>query len=80
MPSMAMRAGRYNWEDLIDLAHLDHDSEMGLAGADQPSPACAHLRCADELATWLHAGSSDRLCACAVGQQRRVIASNDGGA
>ena len=39
-------AGRYNWEDLIDfLAHLDHDSETGLAGADQlVSSLGAHLR------------------------------------
>lgn len=75
-------AGRYNWEDLIDfLAHLDHDSETGLAGADQlVSSLGAHLRRADELATRLHAGSSDPGFALVLlDGQRRVVASNDGG-
>ncbi|MDX5367573.1 MAG: alpha/beta fold hydrolase [Alphaproteobacteria bacterium] len=74
--------GRYNWEDLIDfLAHLDHDSESGLAGPEElVSSLGAHLRRADELATRLHEGSSDPGYALVLlDRQRRLIASNEGG-
>jgi pimeloyl-ACP methyl ester carboxylesterase/DNA-binding CsgD family transcriptional regulator len=75
-------AGRYNWEDLIDfLAHLDHDSESGLAGPEElVSSLGAHLRRADELATRLHESSSDPGYALVLlDRQRRLIASNEGG-
>lgn len=77
-------AGRYNWEDLIDfLAHLDHDSEAGIAGPqDLVSSLGAHLRRADELATRLHAdegAAEPDYALLLLDRDRRILSSNEDG-
>ena len=77
-------AGRYNWEDLIGfLAHLDHDSEAGVADpGDLVSTLGAHLRRADELATRLHAddgAAEPDYALLLLGHDRHIASSNEGG-